>query len=45
VLDDLFNYDYKMQDRKIGIDLDHGKKVLFKLAKFHAASALHFLKV
>ncbi len=45
VLDDLSGFGYMMKDRKMGIDLEHAKLVLSKLAKFHAASAIQYEKV
>lgn len=45
VLDDLKAEDYVMADRKVGLNLEHSKLVLSKLAKFHAASAIRYQKV
>jgi hypothetical protein len=45
VLDDLSGFGYVLKDRKVGIDLEHAKLVLSKLAKFHAASAIQYEKV
>jgi thiamine kinase-like enzyme len=45
VLDDLSGSGYVLNDRKVGIDLEHAKLVLCKLAKFHAASAIQYEKV
>lgn len=36
---------YKTADRTAGLDMEHVKLVLDKLAKYHAASAYHFEKV
>lgn len=36
---------FKMANRLDGLDLDHVKLVMTKLAKFHAASALFYEKV
>ena len=45
VLDDLGKSGYVLPDRKVGVDLNVSKLLLSKLAKFHAASAVRFLKV
>lgn len=45
VLEDLRADGYEVLDRKLGLDLDHAKLVLTKMAKFHAASAVRYQKV
>lgn len=45
VLDDLKASHYVMLDRKIGLNETQSKLALSKLAKFHAASAVRYLKV
>ncbi|KAG5683046.1 hypothetical protein PVAND_012353 [Polypedilum vanderplanki] len=44
VLDDLKAEGYEMMNRKIGLDVHQTKLVLSKLAEFHAASAICYLK-
>lgn len=36
---------FKMANRMEGLDLDHVKLLMVKLAKFHAASAIFYEKV
>lgn len=45
VMDDLGVDAYKMANRFKGLDMDHAKLTLVKLAKFHAASAVYFDQV
>lgn len=45
VLDDLKASDYKMLDRKVGLNMTQTKMVLTMLAKFHAASAVRYQTV
>ena len=42
VMEDLKHLDYKMGDRKVGLDLDHCKIALRGLARFHVASFAAF---
>jgi len=42
VLEDLGNRGFKNANRQKGLDMDHTKQVLEKLAQFHAASAVRF---
>ncbi|XP_070494590.1 uncharacterized protein [Chironomus tepperi] len=44
VLEDLNVEGYQMISKKVGLDLQQTKIVLSKLAKFHAASAVRFVK-
>lgn len=44
VLNDLSCLGYKMGDRRVGLDLNHAKLFITKLAKFHAASATYVEK-
>lgn len=44
ILEDLRPKGFKNFDRRLGLDLEHTKAVLKKLAQFHAASAHHFQK-
>lgn len=45
VLDDLKAGNFKMMDRKAGLDLAHARILLAKLARFHATSVIAFQKV
>lgn len=45
VLDDLKAGNFKMLDRKVGLNMEQAKMILEKLAKFHAASAVRYQKV
>lgn len=36
---------YRTADRTLGLDMEHVQLVIEKLAKYHAASAVHFEKV
>ncbi|KAG5678865.1 hypothetical protein PVAND_008496 [Polypedilum vanderplanki] len=44
VLDDLKASGYVMIDRKVGLTVEQGKMILYKLAIFHAISALRYQK-
>lgn len=45
IMEDISVDGYKTADRTAGLDMEHVKLVLDKLAKYHAASAYHFEKV
>ena len=45
VLDDLKAEGYVMENRKVGLNLRQTKLLLIKLAKFHASSAIRYVKV
>lgn len=45
VLDDLKDSGYEMLDRKVGVSFEQAKLFMVKLAKFHAASAVHYQQV
>jgi hypothetical protein len=41
VLEDLGFLNYKMGNRLIGVDFEHCRQVMKKLARFHAASVVY----
>ena len=45
VFEDLSILGYKNVDRRLGLDFDHYKRVLSKMAKWHAATAVLVNKV
>lgn len=45
VLNDLKSENYEMMNRKDGLNMAQAKVLLTKIAKFHAASAVRYLKV
>lgn len=45
VLEDLKSRNFEMADRRVGLNLEQTKLVLKKLAKFHAASVVHYQRV
>lgn len=45
VMEDLKSMGYQMLDRKVGADFEQTKLFLSKLSKFHASSAIRYLKV
>lgn len=45
VLEDLKIRNFEMADRRVGFNLEQTKLVLKKLAKFHAASVVHYQRV
>lgn len=38
IFEDLLAHDYRLVPKKIGLDMEHYKRVLVKLAKWHAAA-------
>lgn len=42
VMEDLTRKSFKCEVRQVGLDLEHSKAILEKLAKFHAASAISY---
>ncbi|CAO1413653.1 unnamed protein product [Diamesa serratosioi] len=42
IMEDLCEKHYQISQSKSGLDMEHMKVVLVKLAKFHAASAVHY---
>lgn len=45
VFEDLVDKNFKNTDRRIGLDMNHYKLVLAKLAKWHACTAILYLEV
>lgn len=44
LLEDLTKQNFRCEDRRAGLDMQHTKAILEKLAKFHAASAVYYEK-
>lgn len=45
MMEDLTKKNFRVEDRRAGLDMEHMKSILEKLAKFHAASAVYYENV